>query len=270
MSRTYKATGINLKSMPLGESDRLLTILTPEYGLIRAVAPGARKPRSQIGGRAALFVVNELLLSKGRTLDKLSQAETVHTYAGLTKNLATLTAAQYLVELVLYQALSEQPQKELFTLLCWQLTRLEQAAVAAVLPELTLSVYRLLVWSGIAPQVKACVMTQRLLEPNFTDPDWRVGFSLMAGGVICSTELSSQSQTCVSLTATELDLLQQMANAAAEPPGADDLPIALNFPTCVWLAVERILRRYAQYHVDRPIRSAMLIESCFSPLPTAS
>ena len=33
MSRTYKATGINLKSMPLGEADRLLTILTREQGL---------------------------------------------------------------------------------------------------------------------------------------------------------------------------------------------------------------------------------------------
>ncbi|XGB43117.1 MAG: recombination protein O N-terminal domain-containing protein [Nodosilinea sp. LVE1205-7] len=39
MSQTYQVTGINLKAMPLGESDRLLTILTPELGLVRAVAP---------------------------------------------------------------------------------------------------------------------------------------------------------------------------------------------------------------------------------------
>jgi DNA repair protein RecO (recombination protein O) len=51
MSRTYKATGINLKTQVLGESDKIVTILTPEFGLIRAVAPGARKHNSSLGGR---------------------------------------------------------------------------------------------------------------------------------------------------------------------------------------------------------------------------
>ena len=65
MSRTYKATGINLKAAPMGETDRLMTILTKEYGLLRAIAPGARKLKSRVGGRCGLFVVNELMLSKG-------------------------------------------------------------------------------------------------------------------------------------------------------------------------------------------------------------
>ncbi|HEY9873712.1 MAG TPA: recombination protein O N-terminal domain-containing protein, partial [Candidatus Obscuribacterales bacterium] len=80
MSRTYKATGINLKSMPLGEADRLLTILTREFGLIRAVAPGARKHHSKLSGRSGLFVVNELLIAQGRSLDKITQAETKESY----------------------------------------------------------------------------------------------------------------------------------------------------------------------------------------------
>ncbi|MGD1921049.1 MAG: recombination protein O N-terminal domain-containing protein [Pleurocapsa sp.] len=41
MSQKYKATGIILKGSSLKESDRLVTVLTPEYGLIRAFAPGA-------------------------------------------------------------------------------------------------------------------------------------------------------------------------------------------------------------------------------------
>ncbi|UWU45655.1 Recombination protein O N terminal [Limnospira platensis C1] len=59
MSRTYKATGIILKAIPLGESDRLLTILTPEFGLMRVVAPGARKSRSRLGGlRVYLWLIS--------------------------------------------------------------------------------------------------------------------------------------------------------------------------------------------------------------------
>src|SRR4028119_989456 len=117
MSRTYKATGINLKSMPLGEADKLVTILTREFGLIRAVAPGARKQKSQLGGRSGLFVVNELLIAKGRSLDKIIQAETKESYPGLGKDLGKLAASQYLAELVLCQADAEQPQEGLYDVL---------------------------------------------------------------------------------------------------------------------------------------------------------
>lgn len=127
MSRTYKATGINLKSMPFGEADRLLTILTREQGLVRAVAPGCRKPKSKLGGRSALFVVNDLMLVQGRSLDKIAQAETLESYPGLSQNLAKLTTSQYLAELTLYQALSGQPQIELWDLFCQQLTQLQNA-----------------------------------------------------------------------------------------------------------------------------------------------
>src|SRR4028119_106832 len=112
MTRTYKATGINLKSAPMGESDRVLTVLTREFGLIRAVAPGVRKQRSTIGGRSELFVVNELLIAKGRSLEKITQASTVESHAGLSRNLGKLAAAQYLAELAIASALSEEPQEE--------------------------------------------------------------------------------------------------------------------------------------------------------------
>lgn len=187
MSRTYKATGINLKSMPLGESDRLLTILTREFGLIRAVAPGARKQNSKLGGRSGLFVVNELLIAQGRSLDKITQAETLESYPGLSQNLGKLAASQYLAEMVLCQALSEQPQEELFCLLNEHLSRLERLPsnpATLVLAHLTHAIFHLLALAGITPQVQVCCLTQRPLTPNFTDPDWRVGFSVPAGGTV--------------------------------------------------------------------------------------
>ena len=94
MSGTYKAIGINLKSTPLGEADRLLTILTEEHGLLRAVAPGSRKHKSSLGGRSSLFVVNQLLIVKGRNLDKIIQAESLDSYPGLSQDLRKLTARQ--------------------------------------------------------------------------------------------------------------------------------------------------------------------------------
>lgn len=192
MSRTYKAIGINLKSMPLGESDRLLTILTQEFGLIRVVAPGARKQNSKLGGRSGLFVVNELLIAKGRSLDKVTQAETLESYSGLSRDLGRLAASQYLAEMVIAQALSEQPQEELFCLLNEHLIRLEQLPsipATLVLAHLTHAVFHLLALAGITPQVQVCCLTQRSLTPDFNDPDWRVGFSVPAGGTVSLSAL---------------------------------------------------------------------------------
>lgn len=197
MSRTYKATGINLKAMPLGESDRLLTILTQEFGLIQAVAPGARKHQSKLGGRSALFVVNELLIASGRSLDKITQADTLESYPGLSQDLGKLAASQYMAELVLGHALSDQPQAELFCLLNEHLRRLEQipsstsepASVAPILSHLSHGIFHILALAGIAPQVQACCLTENPLQPDFTDPNWRVGFSCAAGGVVSLSAL---------------------------------------------------------------------------------
>lgn len=178
--------------MPLGESDRLLTILTQEFGLIRAVAPGARKHHSKLSGRSGLFVINQLLISKGRSLDKITQAETVESYPGLSQDLGKLTASQYLAELVLCQALSDQSQADLFCLLSEHLSRLEclpgkstdPTAALTVLAHLAHATFHLLALAGVAPQVQVCCVTQSPLTPNFTDPNWRVGFSMAAGGTV--------------------------------------------------------------------------------------
>ncbi|MGD1851583.1 MAG: DNA repair protein RecO [Cyanophyceae cyanobacterium] len=187
----YKVTGINLKTMPLGEADLILTVLTPERGLMRVVASGARKPKSKIGGRSRLFVVNQLLLRPGRNLDRIGQAELVVSYPGLSRDLGRLATAQYWSELVLSQALSEQPQSELFDTLLAHLQRLDSLAIAptfegrvvALLALLCHGVYHLLRVAGVAPQVRSCGLTQKPVVIG-EDPQWRMGFSAAIGGVV--------------------------------------------------------------------------------------
>ncbi len=188
MSRTYKATGINLKTQVFGEADRLVTILTKEYGLLTAIAPGARKHNSSLGGRSAMFVVNEVLIAKGRSLDKITQASTVKSYPGLAKDLGKLAASQYLAEIVLFQALSENPQEELYELLNEHLARLENVSSNGslqVVAYLCHAVFQFLALAGFAPEVEACCLTRRPLIADFGAARNQVGFSVNAGGAIC-------------------------------------------------------------------------------------
>ncbi|MEL6813733.1 MAG: DNA repair protein RecO [Cyanobacteria bacterium J06598_3] len=187
--RSYTATGINLKAMAMGETDRLVTVLTRERGLLRAIAPGARKHKSRLGGRSGLFVVNECLFTKGKSLDKLVQAETVQSFPGLSKNLAKLTASQYLAEIALSQALTDQPQEELYYLLIEHLTRLEKASSPNILPCLAQATFHLLALAGVAPEVFRCCLTRSPLDVELGNPDWKVGFSVSSGGAIALNEI---------------------------------------------------------------------------------
>ncbi|MFB2882024.1 DNA repair protein RecO [Floridanema aerugineum] len=306
MSRTYKATGINLKSMPLGETDRLLTILTREFGLIQAVAPGARKHHSKLGGRSELFVVNELLIASGRSLDKITQAETVKTYPKLGDNLLKLSASQYLAELVLCHALSEQPQEELFCLLTEHLRRIEQIPKMTVnrslivLAYLAHAVFHTLALAGIAPQVRLCCLTGQPLTPDWQTSEWRVGFSNAAGGIVNLLALArvraegrenlkfkiqnskfkdSQVPTAfiqekeipkidAQLSASDLSLFQQLANPQL-PPVAENVADGF-FGQLNWLCIEKVLRQYSQYHFGRLIRSAVLMDTYLNSLSTSS
>lgn len=190
MSRTYKATGINLKAMPLGEADRILTILTPDLGLIRAVAPGSRKHQSRLGGRSDLFVINDWLVAKGKRLDKVVQAETARTFPKLSQDLGRLTASQYLAEIVLFMALNDGTQAELYHLFVEHLERIETSPPSALLAALTHGLYHLLALAGVAPEVHRCCLSQEEIVPNLMDAAWTVGFSPEAGGLVQWSALS--------------------------------------------------------------------------------
>jgi DNA repair protein RecO (recombination protein O) len=292
MSRTYKATGINLKSMPMGETDRLLTVLTREFGLVRAVAPGARKHKSALAGRSNLFVVNDLSIARGKNLDRISQAETIASYPGLSRSLGTLTASQYLAELALIQALSEQPQPELFDRLNFHLQRLAKLPHPIrdiqLLAHLNQGIFDLLCLAGVTPQVRECCLTQRPIVPDFARSNWRVEFRIEAGGIVVEepklqnspsnsplqTESSTQPNPGVIrvqepsnpyhprtqkryLNATELTLMQRLTVPELLETALADTPEIEQ----AWRSIEQILRQYAQYHLGRSIRSATLMDS---------
>lgn len=286
MSQQYKATGIILKGASIKENDRLVTVLTPEYGLIRAVAPGAKKHKSRLRGRTELFVVNDLLIVRGKSLDKIIQADTLYTYPGLSRDIGKLATAQYLAELSLYLAVDEQPQPELYELLNEHLKRIEDCDLnESVYPYLAQGVFHLLAIAGLTPQVFYCCLTQRLLPPNFTTPQWQVGFSFEGGGIIDLAAFGKAQQhrredtsedaearynnrlpqINYRINALELAMLQQL-NHHAFPALEFSTSLAIDRGNLenAWLRVEKILRECIQYHTNKTIRSASLIDNLYA------
>lgn len=77
---SYRDEAIVLRTQRLGEADRIVTLLTRGRGRIRAVAKGVRRTGSRFGARLEPFGHVDLQLHEGRSLDTVTQAESLHSY----------------------------------------------------------------------------------------------------------------------------------------------------------------------------------------------
>ena len=73
----YRDEAVVLRTQKLGEADRIITLLTRSHGRVRAVAKGVRRTTSRFGSRLEPFTHVDLQLAEGRTLDVVTQAETI-------------------------------------------------------------------------------------------------------------------------------------------------------------------------------------------------
>ena len=67
--RVYRAEAVVLKAADFGEADRVLTLYTAHHGKISAIAKGARRPGSRLGGHVDLLTHANLLLARGRNFE---------------------------------------------------------------------------------------------------------------------------------------------------------------------------------------------------------
>ncbi|MFH1428163.1 MAG: DNA repair protein RecO [Candidatus Margulisiibacteriota bacterium] len=116
-AHTYKAVGINLKSFNLGNSDKIITVFTREYGKIKVVAKGSRKPSSKFGGRLELFGYNNYFISRGKSLDILSQAETIESFLAIRENYERIQFGLYILWAINKVTVDDQENPALFDLL---------------------------------------------------------------------------------------------------------------------------------------------------------
>ncbi len=244
--RTYSAEGVVLRHHNLGEADRIVTLLTPGRGVLRAVAKGARKPNSKLGGQLDLVRRVSISVRSGRTLDTISQAETIESYPKLKVGLELMAKAFYLCELTEKFAVEDAPAAGVYRMLIDGLSLLETTAV----PDLLAHWYemRLLQMNGSQPQIQRCVDCGNDLEQEDHV------FSPMRGGIACPSCRPSGSDTMLPASVSTVKLLRFLQRAEASEierlrVGEDDRR-----------QVERILREHIHFATDRTVRSAKFVD----------
>ncbi len=175
--RTYRCEAITLSYTPLGEADLLVTIYTREQGKIRAVGKGARRSTSKLVGHLEPLTVVMMSMIHGRTMDIISQAEVVESFAALKEDLTAITKGQYLTELVNGFGAEASANPGLFQLMIDAL-RAVQADSASDMP-LRAFEFHLLQVSGLMPELYHCVECRQELKPGAHR------FSPNVGGTLC-------------------------------------------------------------------------------------
>ena len=93
----YKSKGIVLRSIRYSEADRILDLYTTEAGLVSAIAKGIRRTKSRFGARLEPLSCVDFVAYHGRTLDTVTQAETLRSFHGIREDLARFETAAGMV-----------------------------------------------------------------------------------------------------------------------------------------------------------------------------
>ncbi|MDQ4213161.1 DNA repair protein RecO [Microbacterium capsulatum] len=237
---TYRDEAVILRTHKLGEADRIVTMLSRQHGKVRAVAKGVRRTSSKFGSRLEPFMVADVQLYQGRSLDIVQQAESLGSYgADIALHYDRYTAANAMVETADRLNDSEATPDQ-YLLLVGGLRALARGEHAArsILDSYLLRVMAL---SGWAPSFDDCARCAK--------PGPHTVFVAQMGGIVCDDCAPVGSPR---IPASALEVLRALIAGDWERVEA-----ASPRDTA---AASGVIAAYTQWHLERGIRSLPLVE----------
>lgn len=243
--RSYRTESIVLRRYDSGEADRIVTLFTPEFGKLRVVARGIRKPKSKLASLVETFTHSSLLLGRGHNMDVVAQGEVLNAFTPLKSNLERSGCAFYVAELVSRFTADHAETRVLFDLLANTLNSLcTEVRMGFLLRHFDMN---LLQCVGYRPNLHRCVTCNARLKPESNY------FSPSGGGVLCPACFGSEPVSRpISVNAIKaLRLLQSndFANASRVRLGGE-----------LTLELEQLMRSYVEYLLERKVQSAVWLD----------
>jgi DNA repair protein RecO (recombination protein O) len=175
---TFKTEAVVLRSIRLGEADRVLHLYTEQRGRVGAVAKGVRRVKSRFGGRLEPLSRVDLIMHEGSgDLCTITAADTVHAHASLRERRLAIERATDACEAVLRLFDAAEPNRPAYNLLCHELALLDAHDGLATHAQALAFRIKLLLAAGFVPELAACA--------SCGEREHLGAFSAAAGGVVC-------------------------------------------------------------------------------------
>ncbi len=179
--RNYTTDAINLKSYDLSDADKIILMYSRDKGLIRGVAKGVKKPKSKLGARMDSLIANTLMFAKGKSLDRICQAQSINTFNESRHDIDKLMCSSYISEVVSNFGVEEDPcSKEVYDLLYKALDKISRSKTKKdVLIAVIKFQLKMMLISGFSLELDSCLCCgERVLNKDMY-------FSQDMGGIIC-------------------------------------------------------------------------------------
>jgi DNA repair protein RecO (recombination protein O) len=178
---SYKTEAIVLHTLDYGESDRIVTFYTAEFGKVKGIAKGARRSKKRFANALETFTCLELLFSR-RSPDGLAfleEGKVINPFAGIGNDLMKTLYASYLVELTEQFTVESKKNTALFFLLQGFLELLDEGRASEDL--VRFFEMRLLTLAGYEPALDRCLACK--VPADGAD---QYHFSVQEGGIKCA------------------------------------------------------------------------------------
>ena len=258
MSRESRLNGLCIKASPLGENDKLLTILTDELGIIRIAAPGARRPKSSLVGASPMTYLSLQIFGK-KSLKSVRQVKIIKSYSGLGKNIECLAAAQAITELTFLLVGNNDKQQNYLSCVLAHLDRIYlyknlKEDDFTMLAMSIQSIIHLLAIGGINLPIHHCCKTGIAIIPPLGNWGWACHFLPNEG-----FSTVEDSQSTITINASEVALLQRLLFS--------ELPIKSNGellgPKKVWLKILSIIETWIPAQLERELNSLKMMREFY-------
>ena len=231
----YRDQGVVLRTIKLGESDRIITLITAGHGKVRAVAKGVRKTKSRFGARLEPLSHASLLVYEGRDLDVISQAESIDHFRAIREDLDRMCSAMSLLEAVDQIAQQDEANPRLYQMLVGALRALADRPAPLLVAAFF---WKLLSLEGAHPlleQCAGCGATEDL-----------VAFDMAEGGILCRACRRGMPVSPEAVLMIRRILEGGLSGVLNEPPSPTTTEVAT---LATWSMEQHLERRLRSIHV---------------------
>lgn len=241
---SYKAEGIVLRARDYGEADKILTIYTREWGRVQAIAKGVRKVKSKNKGAVQPFTHSKFLIYKGKSLDTVTQCQSINSFGAIRENLLKMAYASYIMELTDKLVIEKESNENIFILLLTTLFLMEEIDLPV-----TAGVYRirLLTLLGYKPYLDGCVNCG---SSNSNDT-YRL--SPLLGGLLCAS-CQKEDEQALKISKGSIAILRQFLIMDVRKLHL------LKINTQMFKEINNIFKKYMQFYLDYPLKSEEFLE----------
>jgi DNA repair protein RecO (recombination protein O) len=180
----YHSPAIVMHSFNYGESDKIVTFLTKDFGKLRGIAKGARRSKKRFQNALELFTHLKLIFfdREGMGLVRAQGCDLLDSFPRVRENLTKILYGNYFLEMVNEMAGEREPHLDVFDLLLSFLKMLDSAEPRE--DHLRVFEIRVLSLFGYRPDLTCCSLCRRDWEALQENPS--VFFSIEKGTLQCS------------------------------------------------------------------------------------